>query len=60
MNQTELALNSKDVDIVRRYTNQPSILPDNIRQHIENQTDGQPVQLYSYADLDSRMMLGEH
>jgi len=59
MNQTDIAINSKDVDIVRRYTNQPSMLPDTIRQHVENKTAGEPVQLYAYADLDSRMMLGE-
>jgi len=57
MDQTNPVLNKQDVDIVKRYTDQPSALPNNIRQHIENQTAGEAVQLYAYADLDNHMML---
>jgi ATP-binding cassette subfamily B protein len=43
--------------IVERYTDQPSRLPAELRDQIEYQWHGEPVQLYAMADLDAAMRL---
>jgi ATP-binding cassette subfamily B protein len=43
--------------IVERYTDQPSRLPAELRDQIECQWHGEPVQLYAMADLDAAMRL---
>ncbi len=51
--------NLNDRDLIARYTNQPSILPLQLRAQIEGKIDAQPVQLYALADLDQAMQLCE-
>lgn len=46
-----------DIEIVERYTDQPSRLPDDVRSAIEELWGGQAVQLYALADLDASMNL---
>jgi ATP-binding cassette, subfamily B, bacterial len=48
-----------DGDLIARYTNQPSILPVELRAQMERKIDGQPVLLYALADLDQSMQLSE-
>ena len=52
------AVRRSDLDIIERYTSQPARLPMDLRQRIERQWGGQPVQLYGLADLDASMRLG--
>jgi ATP-binding cassette subfamily B protein len=51
--------NLNDSDLIARYTTQPAMLPLALRSQIEQQIDGQPVQLYALADLDQSMQLCE-
>ena len=44
-----------DLEIIARYTDQPERLPRDLRQRIEREWGGLPVQLYGMADLDSSM-----
>ena len=44
-----------DLEIIARYTDQPEQLPRDLRQRIEQQWGGHPVQLYAMADLDASM-----
>jgi ATP-binding cassette subfamily B protein len=53
------AISSSDLEIVRRYTDQPVTMPANLRRAIEDSWDGDPVQLYALADLDPSLHLGE-
>ena len=46
-----------DLEIVARYTDQPTLLPPELRRAIERRWDGAPVQLYAMADLDPSMRL---
>ncbi len=46
-----------DLQIVARYTNQPTLLPPELRLAIEKRWDGEPVQLYAMVDLDASMHL---
>ncbi len=48
-----------DRKIIERYTDQPSVLPLEIRRFIEDSWGGKPVQLYACADLDDSMNLTE-
>jgi ATP-binding cassette subfamily B protein len=45
--------------IITRYTDQPTRLPAQLRQAIEERWDGAPVQLYALADLDQALNLAE-
>lgn len=49
-----------DLQIVARYTNQPTLLPPELRLAIERHWDGEPVQLYAMADLDASMRLTQN
>jgi ATP-binding cassette, subfamily B, bacterial len=51
--------NQFDIDdrIIRRYTDQPTHLPPDLRSRIEQSWGGSPVQLYALADLDDAMRL---
>ena len=42
----------QDLEIIRRYTDQPDRLPAELRRRIEQRWGGDPVQLYALADLD--------
>ena len=46
-----------DLEIVARDTDQPTLLPPELRRAIERRWDGAPVQLYAMADLDPSMRL---
>jgi ATP-binding cassette subfamily B protein len=46
-----------DRDIIQRYTEQPEVLPRDLRARIEASWDGEPVQLYALADLDDELQL---
>ena len=46
-----------DLQIVARYTDQPTQLPPELRHAIEKRWDGEPVQLYAMSDLDPSMRL---
>ena len=48
-----------DRTIIERYTDQPSVLPLEVRRFIEDSWGGGPVQLYACADLDDSMTLTE-
>ncbi len=48
-----------DRQIIERYTDQPSVLPLEVRRFIEDSWGGKPVQLYACADLDESMALTE-
>ncbi|MEN8177884.1 MAG: ABC transporter ATP-binding protein [Pseudomonadota bacterium] len=48
-----------DHEIIDRYTNQPVIMPLDLRSRIEQQLEGQPVQLYALSDLDVSMKLSQ-
>ena len=49
-----------DLQIVARYTNQPTLLPPELRLAIERRWEGEPVQLYAMADLDTSMRLTQN
>lgn len=51
--------NQQDIDdrIIRRYTDQPSALPAEIRARIEQSWGGAPIHLYALADLDGSLRL---
>ncbi|MBN1517205.1 ABC transporter ATP-binding protein [Candidatus Sumerlaeota bacterium] len=44
-------------EIIKRYTNQPDKLPDDLRMRIEQDWAGESVQLYAMADLNGSMQL---
>jgi len=46
-----------DREIIDRYTDQPSEMPDEVRRQIEAHWGGEPVQLYAVSDLDASMKL---
>jgi ATP-binding cassette subfamily B protein len=48
-----------DRRIIERYTDQPSRLPARLREGIEEEFQGEPVQLYALADLDASLNLVE-
>jgi len=48
---------SRNIEIVKRFTDQPERLPTGLRARIEAACEGQPVQLYALADLDAEMKL---
>ena len=50
---------TSDVEIVRRYSDQPERLPDDLRRAIEASFDGRPIELYALADLDASLRLSE-
>ncbi len=47
----------KDARIIRRYTDQPTQMPADLRNHIEAAWGDRPLQLYALADLNERMVL---
>jgi ATP-binding cassette subfamily B protein len=46
---------STDQQIIERYTDQPGLLPSQLRRRVEQSFGGLPVQLYALADLDASM-----
>jgi ATP-binding cassette subfamily B protein len=48
-----------DDHIIARYTDQPARLPAELRRQIEQMWQGDPVQLYAFADLDPSLRLTE-
>ena len=48
-----------DQRIIERYTDQPSVLPAELRREIEERLGGSSVQLYALADLDESLQLAE-
>jgi ATP-binding cassette subfamily B protein len=48
-----------DLEIVRRYTDQPTGLSLGLRHAVEAAWGGEPIQLYALADLDASMRLCE-
>ena len=46
-----------DERIITRYTDQPPVLPADLRRQIEVAWGGGPVQLYAFADLDHALRL---
>lgn len=46
-------------EVVERYTDQPAVMPREVRRRIEEACEGQAVQLYSVVDLDASMRLAE-
>jgi len=51
------AANELNKSILEQYTNQPAVLPEEIRRQVETLWKGEPVQLYALADLDSGLRL---
>ena len=54
---TPTPLRDSDLEIIRRYTDQPRKLPRVLLRRIEDRWGGLPVQLYAMADLDASMRL---
>jgi len=52
-------LRQSDLEIIDRYTDQPTRLPAGLRERIEREWDGGGVALYALSDLDASMKLGE-
>jgi ATP-binding cassette subfamily B protein len=50
---------NKNKEIIRRYLDQPEVLPRPIRSRIEQQIGGEPVQLYALADLDASLRFSQ-
>ena len=50
---------SQDRQIIRRYTDQPERLPEEVRTLVEADWDGEPVLLYAMIDLDGSFRLAE-
>ncbi len=48
-----------DRRIIERYTDQPSVLPAELRREIESRLGGGSIQLYALADLDESLQLAE-
>ena len=48
-----------DESIIERYTDQHARMPLELRERIEAEWDGTPVQLYALADLDASLKLSE-
>ena len=48
-----------DRQIIERYTDQPTLLPSELRRRIEESFDGEPIQLYALADLDGSLRLSQ-
>ncbi|MGI8496806.1 MAG: ABC transporter ATP-binding protein [Gemmatimonadaceae bacterium] len=48
-----------DHEIITRYLGQPARLPADLRERIEREWGGKPVQLYALADLDHTLRLSE-
>ena len=48
-----------DVEIIRRYTDQPASLPAALRERVERAWNGAPVELYAHSDLSPAMQLTE-
>jgi ATP-binding cassette subfamily B protein len=46
-----------DLEIVRRYTDQPDRLPDPVRREIERALEREPILLYALVDLDASLRL---
>jgi ATP-binding cassette subfamily B protein len=44
-------------DIITRYLGQPATLPRDLRERIEREWAGEPVQLYAFGDLDAGLRL---
>jgi ATP-binding cassette subfamily B protein len=55
----ESASTRTDRAILERYTNQPSVIPRELRTSIERRFHGRLVQLYALADLDASLQLTE-
>jgi ATP-binding cassette subfamily B protein len=53
-------IRQSDLEIIRRYTDQPARLPDELRRRVERAWGGRPVQLYALCDLDERLRLCRH
>jgi ATP-binding cassette subfamily B protein len=51
------AVEDSDRQIIERYTDQPARLPAAVRVGIEEDFQGEPVQLYGMADLDASLKL---
>jgi ATP-binding cassette subfamily B protein len=50
---------TNSADIVQRYTDQPSVMPGEVRNVIETQCNNEVIQLYALADLNASMQLVE-
>ena len=46
-------------EIIARYIHQPTRIPPQLRERIEREWNGEPVQLYALADLDDTLRLAE-
>ena len=46
-------------EIISRYIGQPARLPNELRDALAREWDGQPIQLYALADLDDALKLSE-
>jgi ATP-binding cassette subfamily B protein len=48
---------TSDIEIIDRYTDQPARLPLGLRERIQREWGGLPIQLYALADLDATLRL---
>jgi ATP-binding cassette, subfamily B, bacterial len=54
---TAIPRHVNDAEIITRYTDQPSTMPEKLRKQIEAEWGGLPLQLYALADLSASMLL---
>jgi ATP-binding cassette subfamily B protein len=57
MDNVPCSSDTTNLNIISRYTDQPAAMPAELRDQIQAQWKGQPVQLYALADLDAGMNL---
>ena len=53
------AIRTSDLELFETSTDQPSRLPAFLRQRIERDWGGSPVQMYALADLDGELSFAE-
>ena len=50
-------INRTDFELIEEYTNQPSVMPSELRKEIEENWGNKPVELYAHLDLDTDLKL---
>ncbi|MGD9161810.1 MAG: ABC transporter ATP-binding protein [Desulfobacteraceae bacterium] len=52
--------NRTDIELIEEYTNQPSVMPIELRKEIERNWGNRPVELYAHLDLDTDLKLASY
>lgn len=57
MDNVPSSTNTINFNVITRYTDQPTVMPVELRDLIQSQWNSHPVQLYAMADLDASLNL---